>query len=121
MELLPNSLKSPPTGFVHLPGSEKSSNFVNWMIDITDALTKFHGISTIHPDTKPENILIKEDTILIADFGLATQDPNVSSILHPFTVLKSIWLLSKAKGCRMEEAPMYLRWVVSSLSLLFSE
>ena len=72
-------LKSPPVEFINLPESAKASKFVNWMIDIADALTEFHAIGGIHRDLKPENILIKDGTILIADFGLAAQDTKISA------------------------------------------
>lgn len=71
--------KSPPMDFINLSESAKGSKLVNWMIDIADALTEFHAVGGIHRDLKPENVLIKHGTILLSDFGLATQSGRISS------------------------------------------
>src|SRR5438046_5251220 len=36
-------LKNPPFEFLRLPGSAKASKIMNWMIDISTALTDFHA------------------------------------------------------------------------------
>jgi serine/threonine protein kinase len=69
----------PPTWFIRLRPDQKANKLVNWMLDLALCIAQFHRIGGIHRDLKPENILIKGDTIFVADFGLASQKPSVSS------------------------------------------
>ena len=72
-------LKNPPLEFLRLPASAKASKIINWMIDISTALADFHAVGGIHRDLKPQNILIKGDRLMLADFGLATQFESSSA------------------------------------------
>jgi hypothetical protein len=67
-------LEKAPASFMNLPSTAKASKFLNWMIDIASAMAAFHAIGGVHRNLKPENILLKGDTILLADFGLTTQE-----------------------------------------------
>src|SRR5271163_520178 len=64
---LSDFLRAPPIEFTKLEDSAKACRLVNWMIDIADALTELHAIGGIHGNLKPENILIKNGTIMLSD------------------------------------------------------
>jgi serine/threonine protein kinase len=71
----------PPGWFQSLTSREKASKILNWMFDISTAIADFHALNGVHRDLKPENILIKGKRVYIADFGLATYGPSLSSNL----------------------------------------
>jgi serine/threonine protein kinase len=73
--------KTPPVWFTDLSDSAQASKTVNWMIDLASCLADFHAGGGIHRDLKSQNILLKGDRLLIADFGLATQSVSPSSNL----------------------------------------
>ncbi len=50
-----------------------------WMADAADALHYAHGEGIVHRDIKPANLILSDDgRIMIADFGLAKSDEDVS-------------------------------------------
>lgn len=51
-----------------------------YFFGIADGLKFIHSKGIIHRDLKPENIFIKNDTIKIGDFGLATTRKSMSKV-----------------------------------------
>jgi serine/threonine protein kinase len=72
-------LRTPPSWFLQLRDEEKASKILNWMIDMASAIAEFHALGGIHRDLKPQNILLRRQHLLIADFGLACVNPTVTS------------------------------------------
>lgn len=79
---LDDFLRGSPSWFSNLPEGQKGNKIVNWIIDILSGIAAFHGSGGIHRDLKPQNILIKGDTLYIADVGLANQEQHLSSNPH---------------------------------------
>lgn len=51
-----------------------------YFFGIAEGLKFIHSKGIIHRDLKPENIFIKNDTIKIGDFGLATTRKSMSRV-----------------------------------------
>ncbi len=49
---------------------------VGWIRQIVSALGYIHHSQIIHRDIKPNNLLLKNDVVKIADFGMATYCPK---------------------------------------------
>jgi len=56
----------------------KTSEAIQWVIDLCYAVAEAHKQSIIHRDIKPANIVIVDGTPILIDFGLA-----ISTDLHP--------------------------------------
>jgi serine/threonine protein kinase len=69
---------NPRPWFLELARKEQANVIMNWIVDIWGALSAFHDMNGIHRDIKPQNILLKDRTIYLADFGLAKLRENVS-------------------------------------------
>jgi serine/threonine protein kinase len=78
---LDSFFKTPPTWFTKLSRPAQAPKTLNWMIDLASCLANFHAGGGIHRDLKPQNILLKGDRLLVANFGLATQKMYPSSNL----------------------------------------
>jgi serine/threonine protein kinase len=50
---------------------DPSDRLLRWVEDLCSALVYLHGRGVKHLDIKPQNILVKGDQILLADFGTA--------------------------------------------------
>lgn len=47
---------------------------------LLDTIEKIHSCGIIHRDLKPENILVDNDNYVLADFGIASYNPEIFSI-----------------------------------------
>lgn len=90
---------------------------VKIIMQVTDALIHAHSNQVIHRDIKPHNILINENGVKIADFGIA-RTVTQSTITHTGSVLGSIHYLSPEQargGWTDERSDLY------SLGIVFYE
>jgi protein kinase len=65
------------------------------MYQILQGLTFMHKHGFFHRDMKPENLLVRGDTVKIADFGLAREIRS----RPPFTDYVSTRVRSRARVC----------------------
>ena len=56
---------------------EDFQNIFNFLLDTVE---KIHNCGIIHRDLKPENILVDDDNYVLADFGIASYNPEIFSI-----------------------------------------
>jgi serine/threonine-protein kinase len=55
-------------------------DFLNIFNFLLDTVEKIHNCGIIHRDLKPENILIDDENHVLADFGIASYNPEIFSI-----------------------------------------
>lgn len=55
-------------------------DFLNIFNFLLDTVEKIHNSGIIHRDLKPENILVDDDNYVLADFGIASYNPEIFSI-----------------------------------------
>lgn len=55
-------------------------DFLNIFNFLLDTVEKIHNCGIIHRDLKPENILVDDDNYVLADFGIASYNPEIFSI-----------------------------------------
>ena len=55
----------------------------NWVFQIVQSMAYIHKHGYFHRDMKPENLLVHNDTVKLADFGLAREvrSPSFASLL----------------------------------------
>jgi serine/threonine protein kinase len=97
---LDDFLRRSPSWFSNLSEGQKANKIVNWIIDILSGIAAFHGNGGIHRDLKPQNILIKGNTLYIADFGLGKQERHVSS--NPHSVHRTEKYMAPEQGKNMK-------------------
>lgn len=56
----------------------------NWMFQIVQSMAYIHKHGYFHRDMKPENLLVHNDTVKLADFGLAREVCRLPPV-HPVT------------------------------------
>lgn len=54
--------------------------FINIFDFLINTVEKIHNCGIIHRDLKPENILVENDNYVLADFGIASYNPEIFSI-----------------------------------------
>jgi serine/threonine-protein kinase len=60
--------------------SINSESFLSIFDFLLNTLEKIHNQGIIHRDLKPENILVKNSEYVLADFGVASYNPNIFKI-----------------------------------------
>lgn len=73
MKCYDSSLKS----IIEVFDEEKFENLFNFLLDTVENI---HRSGVIHRDIKPENILREGDDFILADFGIASYNPNVFKV-----------------------------------------
>jgi len=58
----------------------KGRNFLKLLHFLLDAVEEIHNQGIIHRDLKPENILVKNGKYVLADFGIASYNPEIFEI-----------------------------------------
>jgi serine/threonine protein kinase len=58
----------------------KGQNFIKLFHFLLDAVEEIHSQGIIHRDLKPENILVKNGKYVLADFGIASYNPEIFEI-----------------------------------------
>jgi serine/threonine-protein kinase len=56
---------------------DKTKNFIKLFDFLINAVEQIHNQGIIHRDLKPENILIDKDKYVLADFGIASYNPEI--------------------------------------------
>ena len=77
-------IENPSPWFLNCLNHTKANILINWIVDLISVLAHFHESHGRHRDIKLENILIKQQKIYLADFGLANQKEDLS--LHAASV-----------------------------------
>jgi serine/threonine protein kinase len=59
---------------------EKAKNFIKLFNFLINAVEQIHDQGIIHRDLKPENILVEKGKYVLADFGIASYNPEIFEI-----------------------------------------
>lgn len=78
--LLIKSAPTPAIAFELCHGSWKDKHIQaafkwGWVVQLARALEHVHGRNLVHCDVKPENVLLKNGVVKLADFGLMCEPP----------------------------------------------
>ncbi|MCZ2247157.1 MAG: protein kinase [Bacteroidia bacterium] len=74
--ILMKEYKSSLSNISPVKTKEEFLNIFNFLIDTVE---KIHNCGIIHRDLKPENILVDDDNYVLADFGIASYNPEIFS------------------------------------------
>lgn len=75
MQLYEGSLNSMP-----IDENQKESMFIKLFNFLIININKIHKEGIIHRDLKPENVLYKEEEFVLADFGIASYNPELFKV-----------------------------------------
>lgn len=73
-------MKKYDSSLTNLQPYNNENNFLNLFEFLIDTVEKIHEEGIIHRDLKPENILIKNSNFFLADFGIASYNPEIFNI-----------------------------------------
>lgn len=73
-------MKKYESSLAKLQENKSEEGFIKLFDFLLDTVEKIHHQGIIHRDLKPENILIENDNYFLADFGIASYNPEIFNI-----------------------------------------
>lgn len=73
-------MKKYDSSLIKLQATNNEEGFIELFNFLIDTVDKIHSQGIIHRDLKPENILVENSKFVLADFGIASYNPEIFNI-----------------------------------------